>query len=124
MNSVWDKRVPTGNTSARVCVEARLAAQEYSVEIAVICRLLTGDESLPRRNRQERYGHQVRKKVDMQVQGRSRDIGGHYGRISSVIEPGRHLSLADRVPIEQLPLSPLTNKRREHGRYIRSCPDD
>ncbi|MFO1352740.1 MAG: RidA family protein [Gammaproteobacteria bacterium] len=36
MNSVWDAWVPQGNTPARACVEARLAASKYTVEIAVI----------------------------------------------------------------------------------------
>jgi enamine deaminase RidA (YjgF/YER057c/UK114 family) len=36
MNSVWDAWVSPGNTPARACVEARLAAPQYSVEIAVI----------------------------------------------------------------------------------------
>lgn len=36
MNSVWDTWVPAGNTPARATVEARLAAPDYKVEIAVI----------------------------------------------------------------------------------------
>jgi enamine deaminase RidA (YjgF/YER057c/UK114 family) len=37
MNSVWDAWVSPGNTPARACVEAKLAASDYQVEIAVIC---------------------------------------------------------------------------------------
>lgn len=37
MNSVWDPWVSPGNTPARACVESKLAASEYLVEIAVIC---------------------------------------------------------------------------------------
>lgn len=36
MNSVWDAWVSPGNTPGRACVEAKLAAPEYTVEIAVI----------------------------------------------------------------------------------------
>ncbi len=36
MNSVWDTWVPAGNTPARATVEAKLAAPDYKVEIAVI----------------------------------------------------------------------------------------
>ena len=36
MNSVWDKWVPAGHTPARATVEAKLAAPQYSVEIAAI----------------------------------------------------------------------------------------
>jgi enamine deaminase RidA (YjgF/YER057c/UK114 family) len=36
MNRVWDKWVSPGNTPTRVCVEAKLATPEYTVEIAVI----------------------------------------------------------------------------------------
>jgi len=39
MNAVWDAWVSPGNTPARACVEARLAAPQYSVEIAVIAAL-------------------------------------------------------------------------------------
>ena len=35
MNGVWDAWVSPGNTPARACVEARLAAPEYTVEIMV-----------------------------------------------------------------------------------------
>ena len=35
MNAVWDAWVSPGNTPARACVEARLAAPEYTVEIQV-----------------------------------------------------------------------------------------
>lgn len=36
MNGVWDKWVPAGNTPARACVESRLAAPKYWVEIQVV----------------------------------------------------------------------------------------
>lgn len=36
MNGVWDSWVSTGNTPARATVEAKLAAPQYTVEIAVI----------------------------------------------------------------------------------------
>lgn len=36
MNSVWDKWVSPGNTPVRACVEAKLAAAKYTVEIRVI----------------------------------------------------------------------------------------
>ncbi|MFQ5785705.1 MAG: RidA family protein [Alphaproteobacteria bacterium] len=36
MNEVWDAWVSPGNTPARACVEARLAAPWYQVEIMVI----------------------------------------------------------------------------------------
>ncbi len=36
MNVVWDSWVSPGNAPARACVEARLAAPQFSVEIAVI----------------------------------------------------------------------------------------
>jgi enamine deaminase RidA (YjgF/YER057c/UK114 family) len=39
MNSVWDKWVSPGNTPARATVEAKLAAPEYLVEIALICAI-------------------------------------------------------------------------------------
>ena len=39
MNSVWDAWVSPGNTPGRACVEARLAAQQYNVEIGVIAAL-------------------------------------------------------------------------------------
>lgn len=35
MNTVWDAWVSPGSTPARACVEARLAAPEYTVEIQV-----------------------------------------------------------------------------------------
>jgi enamine deaminase RidA (YjgF/YER057c/UK114 family) len=35
MNEVWDAWVSPGNTPARACVEARLAATKYLVEIRV-----------------------------------------------------------------------------------------
>ncbi|MBF9233124.1 RidA family protein [Microvirga alba] len=36
MNAVWDSWVSQGNTPARATVEAKLAAPQYKVEIAVI----------------------------------------------------------------------------------------
>jgi enamine deaminase RidA (YjgF/YER057c/UK114 family) len=36
MNAVWDAWVAPGNTPARATVEAKLAAPQYKVEIAVI----------------------------------------------------------------------------------------
>ncbi len=36
MNSVWDAWVSPGNTPARACVESKLVAPDYLVEIAVI----------------------------------------------------------------------------------------
>ncbi len=36
MNEVWDAWVSPGNTPGRACVESRLAAQRYNVEIGVI----------------------------------------------------------------------------------------
>lgn len=36
MNALWDAWVPAGHTPARATVEARLAAPDYKVEIAVI----------------------------------------------------------------------------------------
>lgn len=36
MNSVWDAWVDPQNAPARACVEAKLAAPEFTVEIAVI----------------------------------------------------------------------------------------
>lgn len=36
MNAVWDAWVSVGNTPARACVEAKLAAAQYNVEIAVV----------------------------------------------------------------------------------------
>ena len=39
MNGEWDKWVPHGHTPARATVEARLAAPQYKVEIAVIAAL-------------------------------------------------------------------------------------
>ena len=36
MNAVWDSWVSPGNTPARATVEAKLAAPQYKVEIAVI----------------------------------------------------------------------------------------
>lgn len=35
MNSVWDAWVSPGNTPVRACVEAKLAAPQYTVEIQV-----------------------------------------------------------------------------------------
>jgi enamine deaminase RidA (YjgF/YER057c/UK114 family) len=39
MNVVWDGWVAPGETPVRACVEARLAAPEYTVEIRVIAAL-------------------------------------------------------------------------------------
>lgn len=39
MNSVWDTWVVAGQTPARATVEAKLAAPEYMVEIAVIAAI-------------------------------------------------------------------------------------
>lgn len=36
MNAVWDPWVAPGSTPARACVEAKLAAPQYTVEIAVV----------------------------------------------------------------------------------------
>ena len=36
MNAVWDAWVAPGNAPARACVEAKLAAPQFDVEIAVI----------------------------------------------------------------------------------------
>jgi enamine deaminase RidA (YjgF/YER057c/UK114 family) len=36
MNSEWDAWVAPGNTPGRACVEAKLAAPQYNVEIAVV----------------------------------------------------------------------------------------
>ena len=36
MNAVWDAWVLPGNTPGRACVEAKLAAPQFTVEIAVI----------------------------------------------------------------------------------------
>jgi enamine deaminase RidA (YjgF/YER057c/UK114 family) len=36
MNAVWDAWVSLGNTPARACVEAKLAAPDYKVEIMVV----------------------------------------------------------------------------------------
>lgn len=35
MNSIWDAWVPQGHTPARACVESKLAAPKYTVEIQV-----------------------------------------------------------------------------------------
>lgn len=39
MNSIWDSWVSPGNTPARACVEAKLAAPEYTVEIGIIAAI-------------------------------------------------------------------------------------
>ena len=39
MNSVWDPWVSPGNTPARACVESKLVAPDYLVEIAVIAAI-------------------------------------------------------------------------------------
>ena len=36
MNGVWDAWLAPGDAPARACVEARLAAPQFTVEIAVI----------------------------------------------------------------------------------------
>ena len=36
MNAVWDKWVPAGQTPARATVEAKLAAPQFTVEIACV----------------------------------------------------------------------------------------
>lgn len=36
MNGVWDAWVSPGNTPGRACVEAKLAAPQFTVEIAVV----------------------------------------------------------------------------------------
>ena len=36
MNGIWDAWVSSGNAPARACVESRLAAPQFTVEIAVI----------------------------------------------------------------------------------------
>ncbi len=36
MNAVWDAWVVPGDTPGRACVEAKLAAPQYTVEIAVV----------------------------------------------------------------------------------------
>jgi enamine deaminase RidA (YjgF/YER057c/UK114 family) len=36
MNRAWDNWVSPGNTPARACVEVRLAAPQYAVEISII----------------------------------------------------------------------------------------
>jgi enamine deaminase RidA (YjgF/YER057c/UK114 family) len=36
MNSVWDAWVPKGQTPPRACVESKLAAPQYKVEIRVV----------------------------------------------------------------------------------------
>ena len=39
MNGVWDNWIPKGDAPARACIEARLAAPEYLVEIGIIAAL-------------------------------------------------------------------------------------
>lgn len=39
MNEIWDDWVMEGHTPARACVESKLAAPQYTVEIAVIAAL-------------------------------------------------------------------------------------
>jgi len=39
MNAVWDAWVVPGETPARACVESRLAAPQFAVEIAVIAAI-------------------------------------------------------------------------------------
>ncbi len=39
MNKVWDAWVPEGNAPARACVESKLAAPQFTVEIGIIAAL-------------------------------------------------------------------------------------
>lgn len=39
MNEVWDAWVAEGNTPARACVESKLAAPQFTVEIMVVAAL-------------------------------------------------------------------------------------
>jgi len=39
MNGAWDAWVPKGNTPPRACVEAKLAAPQYKVEIRVLAAI-------------------------------------------------------------------------------------
>ena len=39
MNAVWDAWVVVGETPARACVESKLAAPDYNVEIGVIAAI-------------------------------------------------------------------------------------
>ncbi len=39
MNAVWDAWVSPGNTPARACVESKLAAPQFTVEIGVIAAI-------------------------------------------------------------------------------------
>ena len=39
MNSVWDNWVAPGNAPARACVESKLAAPQFNVEIGVIAAI-------------------------------------------------------------------------------------
>ena len=39
MNAVWDAWVSPGNTPGRACVESRLAAPQFTVEIGVIAAI-------------------------------------------------------------------------------------
>ncbi|MCB1473084.1 MAG: RidA family protein [Rhodobiaceae bacterium] len=39
MNGVWDAWVSPGNTPARACVESKLAAAKFTVEIGIIAAL-------------------------------------------------------------------------------------
>ncbi|MEM7019569.1 MAG: RidA family protein [Pseudomonadota bacterium] len=39
MNSVWDAWVVEGETPARACVESKLAAPQFTVEIAVVAAI-------------------------------------------------------------------------------------
>jgi enamine deaminase RidA (YjgF/YER057c/UK114 family) len=39
MNEIWDAWVPQGNTPARACVEARLAASDLLVEISIVAAI-------------------------------------------------------------------------------------
>lgn len=39
MNAVWDAWVPTGHAPCRACVESKLAAPDFTVEIGVIAAM-------------------------------------------------------------------------------------
>jgi len=39
MNQVWDQWVPKDNSPPRACVEAKLAAPQYKVEIRVLAAI-------------------------------------------------------------------------------------
>jgi len=39
MNEVWDAWVSPGNTPTRACVESKLAAPQFIVEIAIVAAI-------------------------------------------------------------------------------------